>query len=135
MGEQTNTVFVLAVTVADEVGFSFDEPGDHLTGDGVWEYRLETADGWGWLMAGPGEEEIATEYDGWGDVDIEPYHLLLFKDGALAGVLNPTGGTLGGMFQADVDHIADLEDHLIELLCDEVEHLGGDADEFRGVIQ
>lgn len=134
MPDEVSLLYDAAATVAEQVGFSFDEPGDHLNDDGAWEYHLDTHDGWGWIMVGPGDEPVETTYPGWGEIEVDPYHLALFKDGALAGLLSPVGGTLGGLFQADVDHIADLEDHLIDLLADEIEHLGGDASAFREAV-
>lgn len=134
MPEQVCLAFSAIVTVAEEIGFTFDEPGDHLNDDGVWEYHLDTHDGWGWIVVGPEDEPVETSYPGWGDIEIKPFTAALFKDGAMAGLLTPKGGTLGGLFQADVDHIDELEDHIIGLVADEIEHLGGDPSEFREAI-
>lgn len=130
MSDDLSAMFTAAVEVAEQVGFSFDEPGDHLNADGAWEYHLETHDRYGWLMTGPGED-VDTEYPGWGDIEMDPYHLAVFVDGALAGLLTPKGGTVGGMVDVPVDHVGDLEDHLIEVTADEIAHLGGDAEPWR----
>lgn len=135
MSDDLAAMFTVAIEVADQVGFSFPEPGDHLNEDDVWEYHLETADEYGWLLTGPAKrydgEKVATTYPGWGDIDLPPAHLAIFVDGALAGLLSPAGGTVGGFVDVPVDHVGELEGHLIETVADELDHLGGNAEPWR----
>lgn len=131
MGESLPALFSAAVEVAEQVGFSFDEPGDRLNEDGAWEYRFEHDDRYGWLMTtGPGDP-VDTEYEGWGEIELETFTTAFFVDGNLAALTNPTGGTVGGWVDVPVDHVGELEDHLIEVTADEIEHLGGDAEPWR----
>lgn len=130
MSDGHPALFLAAIEVAEQIGFTFDEPGDHLNDDGAWLYQLETDEKYGLIMAGPGQP-VATEYPGWGELEVDPYHLAVFVDGALAAILNPKGGTVGGFVDVPVDHVTELEDHLIEKVAAEIEHLGGDAEPWR----
>lgn len=131
MPDDLSAMFTAAVEVADLQDLSFAEPDDRLNEDGVWLYELETDDRYGWIMAGPGDP-VATEYPGWGEITVDPFHLAIFVDGALAGLLNPKGGTVGGFVDVPVDDVTDLEDHLIAKIADEIDHLDGDASPWRG---
>lgn len=131
--DDVSSLFTLTVEIADAVGFSFPEPGDHLNDDGVWLYQLETRENYGWIMAGPGEDPIETAYPGWGDIEVDPFRLVPFVNEAVAGILTPQSGTLGGMLGLDLT-VDELEDHLIAVYADELEHLGGDPAEWREQI-
>lgn len=130
MSDDVSAVFSLVVEIADQVGFSFDEPGDHLNEDGVWHYQLDTNEDYGWLMSGPADEPVETEYPGWGSITVEPYRLVPFVNEAVAGVLTPHSGSFGGMLGLDL-YPDELEDHLLAVYCDELEHLGGDPSDWR----
>lgn len=130
MGENVSALFALVAEIGAAKGFTFDDPGDHLNADDVWHYELETRENYGWLMAGPGEDAIETTYPGWGEIEVEPYHLLPFVNEALAGMVTPKGGTLGGMLGLELT-AGGLEDHLIAVYADEFEHLGGDPSAWR----
>lgn len=130
MSEDIPALFTAAVDVAEQVGFTFDDPGDQLNADGAWEYRLETNDRYGWLMTGP-DEPADTTYEGWGEIELDPYHLAVFVDGAMAALMTPRDGTVGGFVDVPVDDVTELEDHLLEVVADEIEHLGGDPDPWR----
>lgn len=133
MADNVSALFSLVVEIAGEVGFSFDEPNGHLNDDGVWHYELETGDEYGWILTGPGDDAFETSYTGWGDITIEPFRLVPFVNQAVAGSLTPHSGTLGGMLGLDLE-VGELEDHLIAVYCEELEHLGGDASEWQDLV-
>ena len=118
-------LFALAAQIGEEVGFSFrdvdesePESSEHLNDDGAWEYHFETDPHWGFVMAGP-HEPVETTYGDWGlDFEISPFNCYIFHDDALAGIINPGGGDLGGLISIDeVDGISDLE----PVMCDAFE--------------
>lgn len=117
MAEQVTQAAMLAREIGEAIGFSFANVGDeHLNDDGAWEHHFETDPSWGFLAAGP-DGPIRTSYPGWGAVTVEPFRWCVFHDGALAAVITPKGGSVGGLVAVEgVENVVELEDAMLDAL-------------------
>jgi hypothetical protein len=127
----------LAAQIDEAVGGSFEadsSAASALSGDGVWEYHFETDERWGFVAAGP-DEHAETTYPGWGTITVEPNHCAVFYENALAGIVSPHGGRIGGHAVAARDeHVSDLEDAMVDAFRTEHERLTSATDEWTPAL-